>query len=572
LRCFSAALLSLSLLLAAGCGGGGGGGSGGDTASPPVVSPPPEPPPPAEPPLAAPDYDAASRLAARATFGLAYPDIVAMAEAGPEAWLERQFELPASYHVPVVDALLARHVAGQFDEVERPENLPFVFRRLAWWQQTVAAEDQLRQRMAFALSEIFVVSDKVDALVIDPYALSGYYDMLLQHAFGNFRDLLQAVTYHPAMGIFLSHVNNGKADPARNVFPDENYAREVMQLFTIGLFELEPDGSRRLDGEGRPVPTYDNDDIREFARVFTGLSYGGPGAFFGRRRPEFRHEMQMFDNWHEPGTKRLLNGLEVPAGQSGEEDIADALDNLFQHPNVGPFIGRQLIQRLVTSNPSPDYVRRVAAAFDDDGTGVRGDMRAVIRAVLLDPEALAPPDPQGTGGKLREPLLRVTAILRQFEVDSPGDFYFNSGFLVENLLRQHPLSAPSVFNFFLPAHSPAGDLAAAGLVAPEFEITTSSTIVGMTNLVDYAISADFVNDLREPPFAPATLDLQAWVTLANDLDALLDRLDLVLTYGTLSPQTRAVVRDTAGLLDDPLLRTRVAIYMILVSPDYAVQL
>ena len=371
------------------------------------------------------------------------------------------------------------------------------------------------------------------------------------------------------MGVYLSHINNRKADPARNTFPDENYAREAMQLFSIGLFELNPDGSRRLDVRGQPVPTYDNADIREFAKVFTGLSYGGDNAAFDGQ-PDYAAPMRMYEAAHEPGEKRLLRGTVLPAGQDGMADIDAAIDNLFEHPNVGPFIGRLLIQRLVMSNPPPAYVRRVAAVFDNDGSGVRGNLFAVVRAILLDPLALAAPTVEASTGKLREPLLRYIAMLRQLGVSSSDGFFAHNGLLVQFLLQQHPLSAPSVFNFYLPDHMPVGALAEAGLVAPEFQITTTNTIVNMTNLVDLVINAGFVME-TEDGFGEVSLDFADLVALSEDIDVLLDRLDLLFTYGTLSATTRAQLRDAGLLFDDPRLRTQMVLYLLLVSPDYAVQ-
>ncbi len=554
------AVSALSLLLAA-CGGSGSGGGS--------TSPPPAPPAPPPPPTQA-ELESASRFAAKATFGLGYDGVVALAELGADAWLERQFALPVTRHSPLVLELVQRRENGEFDAFEEDIEYLIVSRRLAWWHHTVTAPDELRQRVAFALSEIFVVSDNVDTLLIYPAALSTYYDMLLDNAFGNFRDLLRDVTLSPAMGFYLSHLNNGKSDPANNTFPDENYAREVMQLFSIGLFELNDDGSLRLDG-GKPIPTYDNDDIREFARVFTGLSYGGPGAFFGNQDPAFTVPMRMFDDAHEAGEKRLLNGTVVPAGQTGIQDVDAAIDNLFNHPNAGPFIGRQLIQRLVTSNPSPAYVGRVASAFNNDGAGVRGNMRAVIRAVLLDPEATAEPDPGATFGKLREPAVRYAAMLRQLGARSDDGYIFNTGYLLQELGKQHPLSAPSVFNFYLPAHSPAGEIASAGLVAPEFQILTSNSVVGMTNLIDFAVTAEYVTD-APPPFAPVSLTYGDYTPLADDVPALLDRLDLVMTAGTLDAATRAAIEPIVTGIDDPAARVRVAVYLVLVSADAAVRL
>jgi uncharacterized protein (DUF1800 family) len=520
--------------------------------------------------------DSASRLASRATFGMDYSAIEQLAAQGETAWLERQFSLSPGLHEPIVNELLARQAAGDFAAIEQTrKNIQFAFRRLAWWQQAVYAQDQLRQRVALALSEILVVSDEMDVLAVYPHALSNYYDTLLTHAFGNYRDLLRAVTLHPAMGVYLSHVNNAKANPATNTYPDENYAREVMQLFSIGLFELREDGSEAIGSNGEPIPTYDNDDIREFARIFTGLSYGGDGAFFGRRLPEFRQPMRMFGAFHDPGEKRLPDGTVLPAGQDGLQDIEAAVDFLFNHPNVGPFIGRQLIQRLVTSNPSPAYVARVSASFNGADGGVRGDMQAVLRAILLDPEALAQPGSYPAMGKLREPMLRALSLLRQFGVSSPDGFYASSGYFLQDLLRQHPLSAPSVFNFFLPAHAPVGEIAAAGMVAPEFQITNSSSIVAISNLVDIVLYGGIVNDLSISPFQKAQLDLDGYLALANDHEALLDKLDTVMTYGTLSADTRSSILASLSALDaldDPRFHVTTAIYLMFTSPDYAVEL
>ena len=547
------AVASLALLLAA-CGGGGGGSA-----------PPPVPPP--APPTAA-ELNSASRLASQATFGLNYAAIEALAQQGNAAWLNQQFALAPSLNVPVVDDLIGRLNRGELPAV--PDDLQWLiqFRRFAWWHTIMTAPDQLRQRVAFALSQIMVASDNVDALIVYPGALSTYNDVLLTHAFGNYRDLLREVALSPAMGIYLSHINNRKADPANNIFPDENFAREVMQLFSIGLFELNIDGTPQLDGNGVPLPTYDNDDIREFAKIFTGFSFRGPGAVFGGAPPNFREPMQMFDAFHEPGEKRLLNGLVVPAGQTGIQDFDAAIDNLFNHPNVGPFIGTRLIQRLVTSNPSPAYVERVARAFNGDTTGVRGDMGAVVRAILTDPEAANPNSDAGFG-KLREPVLRAASLYRQFNATSSDGFFANSGFLVQQLTRQHPFSSPSVFNFFLPDHTPPGALATAGLVAPEFQITTASTIVGMTNLIDFAVNGGFIMT-SDPALGTVTFNLSDYVNLAQDVDALLDRLDLVVTYGTLSTETRAAMRGVLVNIADADARARTAIYLILISPDYAI--
>lgn len=548
----------IATLFISACGGGG------------SANPPPPDPPPAPPPPTVAELNDASRFAAQATFGMDYGEIEALARQGKDDWLSGQFATPITDHGSIVADLVQRRDAGEFAEFEDNIEYLILFRRLAWWHRTATAPDVLRQRVAFALSEIFVVSDNVDDLIINPFALSDYYDTLLTHAFGNYRDLLSAVSLHPAMGIYLSHVNNRRSDPDNNIFPDENYAREVMQLFSIGLFELNVDGSLRLDGSGDPIPTYSNVEIREFAKIFTGLSFGGPNAFFGKPFPEFRSPMQMFDAEHEPGAKNLLNGTVVPAGQTGMQDIDAAIDNLFNHRNVGPFIGKQLIQRLVTSNPSSAYIERVAQAFNGDNTGVRGDMQATLRAVLLDPEATVAPTTMSDFGKLREPVVRYASLLRQFGANSSDGFIANSGYFLQELAKQHPLSAPSVFNFFLPSHSPAGEIAAAGLVAPEFQITTSNSIVGISNLMDFIVLADFVTDSPEP-FPAVTLNYDDYVAIAGDVGALVDRLDIVLTAGTLDAATRQAIEGVIEDIGDPNLRTRIAINMFLLSSDYAVR-
>ncbi len=540
-----------------------GGGSGGDVTTP-VATPPP-------PSISKAQRDDAARFSSQATFGLPYAELDPIARGGNAQWLAQQFAQPVTYHRPVIADIVARRDAGEFDAFENDIEYLVFARRLAWWHTTVTADDALRQRVAFALSQIFVVSDNVDILEVYPNALGTYYDMLLERSFGNFRDLLRDVALSPAMGVYLSHLNNRRSDPINNTFPDENFAREVMQLFSIGLFELAPDGSVIVDNNGDPVPAYDNDDIREFAKIFTGFSFDGDNAFFGNRvAPRFDLPMRMFDAAHEPGEKLLLNGQVVPAGQTGLQDFEQAIDNLFNHPNVGPFIGRQLIQRLITSNPSADYVRRVAATFDDNGVGVRGDMQAVLRAVLLDAEARAAPDNNATFGKLREPVVRYAAILRQFGATSDDGFIATLGYFLQSTTRQHPLSSPSVFNFYLPTHSPAGELADQGLVAPEFEITDANTIIGFPNFVDAILFADYVTD-APPGFATVRLSLDDWLAIADDVPVLVDRLDTLMTHGTLLPESRRILIESLGELDDLNLRMRAALYWFLTIPEAAVR-
>jgi len=571
-----AAVLALAVT---GCGGGGGGGDnsppiGSDP--PPIDPPPPDPPPPDPPPPDPPPppvtvtLEEAARFAAQATFGADYGLIEQIAESGYETWLDAQFEAPVSNTTQVVFELAARA-----DGSEAGLSDPFLWRRLAWWDRAFGGEDLLRQRVALALSEIFVVSDRVDTLIVEPTALSTYWDMLLAHAFGNYRELLLDVTLHPAMGVYLSHLNNRKADPATGRFPDENYAREVMQLFSIGLYELNPDASRKTDSNGEWIPTYGNEQIEEFAKIFTGLVSAPPRPTYREFQPWeifFLDPMIMDEAAHEPGEKRLLNGWVVDAGQPGIADIESAIDNLFQHPNTGPFIGRQLIQRLVTSNPGPEYVGRIAAVFEDNGNGQRGDLKAMIRAILLDPEARDANNfdiPEY--GRLQEPLVRYLQQLRTFRLTSSTGRYFLSGFEIEYLTKQHALSAPSVFNFFRPDHRPNNVAGQAGLQAPEFQILTADTVTNNANLVLYTMYGDEPVFKLPDDMANYFLDVTEELLLAeNDPEGLMDRLDLLLTYGRLTIDSRQIIVAAIEQLPEPTDRVSTAVFLLMNAPEYAV--
>ena len=410
----------------------------------------------------------ASRFLHQGTFGPIESEIEGLGYAGFDAWFERQGTLPPTLQRPRLSALEA---AGQsVFQNQRQE---------AWWNSVVWGEDQLRQRLAFALSEILVVSDRSGALGNQPAGVAEYYDTLTRGALGNYRDLLEDVTKSPAMGIYLSHLRNRQGDPANNIRPDENYARELMQLFTIGLIELNLDGTPRLNGDGEEIPTYSQTDIEELSRVMTGWTYAG-SANFTWGAPSMLEPMEAWPEFHDDGAKTILGGHLLPAGLTPEEDLDAALDVLFGHTNVGPFLSLRLIQRLVTSNPSAAYVQRVASVFEDDGTGERGDLFEVARAILMDDEArnghLAAP---ATFGKLREPLIRMVGIWRLFDAraDTGVIRYWNA----QNDFGQAALRSPSVFNFFYPDFVPPGPVATAGLVAPEFQITTHTVITTSAN-------------------------------------------------------------------------------------------
>lgn len=531
----------------------------------------------------------ASRFLQQATFGPTSKEIETVAEIGIEPWLDRQFDMPRTR--------TQRYMERVIDRVYRLDGrlrylMPFSW---AWWQSVMTGKDVLRQRVATALSEIFVISAKSARLEDFGSIVANYYDMLLKHAFGNFNELLLDVTLHPAMGHYLSHAGNRKSNPATNRFPDENYAREVMQLFSIGLFELNHDGTRKKDRDGRDIPAYDNADVKEFAKVFTGLTF----AEFDSDEPITERvftnllideasglkPMRMYDAFHERGPKRLLNGKVLPAGQSGMKDVRDAVDNLFHHGNAGPFIGKLLIQRLVKSNPSAEYIHRVSNAFDDNGHGVRGDMKALIKAILMDVEARDPSfinDP--THGMLREPILRYTQLCRTFEANNEQSRFFNTGETAQEALGQYPFLSPSVFNFFAPNYSPLGPLGEAHFAGPEFQITNSVTATKTTNFWERAIfeslmdvpKGELPGDARPeekmPNVSDVNLNLRPFQGLT--VDQTIDRLDLLLTYGTLSMPARGVIKRSlmrlahqGGDWDEVV---RLAIYLFMSSPDYVI--
>lgn len=512
----------------------------------------------------APSAKEAARLLTQASFGATTADIAQVQSLGLSGWISNQLALPPSYLRPVMDS-----VTSVYDNVYSSHKM------LAWWERALHAPDQLRQRVAFALSEIMVVSDYNGTLEGNWDSMISYYDLLLQHAFGNYRDLLLGVTLHPAMGVYLSHMGNQKADPETGRFPDENYAREIMQLFSIGLWELNPDGTRQQTNNAS-LPTYDNADITELARVFTGLSWGTGDTnlwweFYWPPVYDLTVPMRMWPTYHDTNTKVLVTGAVLPAGQTGMKDVEDAVTALANHPNVGPFLGRRLIQRLVTSNPSTGYLARVAAVFDNNGQGVRGDLGAVVRAILLDPEARDPAGLQDiTFGKQRENYMRLVNLARAFSAVSSNGFY--EMWWLEDLFAMQPMSSPSVFNFFSPDFRPNGPLKDAGLTAPEFQITTAVTGISAPN---HFHTASYYGLNRWPgdPDTTVYLNLNDLLGLAGDPDALLQRLDLVLTYGNLRPAQHQIIREALERIPFTAAedRVRMAVYLMSTSPEFCIQ-
>jgi len=531
----------------------------------------------------------AARFLNQATLGADYETIQMVSARGFDSWLEEQFNL--RQHSVRKNGYLIKPLIDE--EMLTPNSLHSLENRLGWWHTVMTAPGMLRQRLALALSEIFVVSDRADALTDEGDGLGSYYDMLAENALGNYRDLLFEVTIHPAMGVYLSHISNPKADPERNTHPDENYAREVMQLFSIGLYELNQDGSRKLDDRGNFIPTYNNGDISEFAKVFTGLSDGSERGQFGvladpdNRVPLFTNDMDMYPFFHQAGDKKLLNQVIIPDGQSGQEDIESAMDNLFNHPNVGPFIGKALIQFLVTSNPSPEYINRVATIFDQDEMGNRGNLKAVIKAILMDEEARQCNEtPPIHFGKLREPILRYVQVAKAFNAFPNYDLpaFINIGRQYNAATAQFTLSSPSVFNFFLPEYQPNGAIANAQLVAPEFQIHNTNTAIGYINMADQWTFHNGLTHFLIDDFIPgrtltdlgrlgaSTLpDLSEEFDLANDPSALVNRINILLAGGQLSNRTQSIIIDAISQLTEPEQRVDMAMYLTLISPDYAIQ-
>jgi uncharacterized protein (DUF1800 family) len=525
----------------------------------------------------------AARILTQATFGPTVEEINRLQTIGAGAWFNDQFSKPQTKHFDYVNQALSQLPANT-----NIDDATFI---QSFWKQAINADDQLRQRVTFALSQIFVISFQNDNLANRPRGIASYYDMLGSHAFGNFRDLLEGVTKHPMMGIYLSSLRNqGSNGTARE--PDENYAREIMQLFTIGLRMLKPDGS---DTTTPFTPTYTNDDIKGLAKVFTGWSWGGPDKSANRFNssitdtnpayvdPNRDHiPMQLYPDFHESLPKICPTlGINISANVTGDESMKIALDTLFKHPNVGPFIGRQLIQRLVTSNPSPGYISRVSAAFEEiPGVRPRGDMKAVIQAVITDPEALDPttdrPDlvPAYTynsdnAGKIREPVIRLANWIRAFHIVSKsGKYLVGRTDNTSTSLGQTPMRSPTVFNFYRPDYQPPKTAVTnANLVAPEMQITDELTTFGYLNYMRSVIprtsstNSDFYADYLPELALAAT----------PDLDLLLDRISLLLLQNNMSPDLRTKIKASMTATSNLNYRVYQAVFLTMVSPEYITQ-
>jgi uncharacterized protein (DUF1800 family) len=512
---------------------------------------------------------AAARLLTQATMGTSLTDLTTASNESYDAWFAAQAAMTPSLELPQVAA---------WDDSRIP----------AWWYNAVNGEDQLRQRMAFALSEILVVSGVDPHLGRRGQGLAYYYDTLTNNALGNFRTLLGAVSMSPEMGIYLTFINNSAPNPKTGVRADENYAREIMQLFTIGVWELNPDGSQILDSNGKPIPTYTQSDVTNLADVFTGWVSGPVGSNTGEPATitylELLGPMACSQAQHDTSAKTIVGGVSVAGGGTCASDMAVALDTLFNHPNTGPFISKQLIQRLVTSNPSGAYVTRISAIFANNGQGVRGDLLAVAKAILTDPEAVTLSTAPGAG-KLREPVLRLTALWRAFSA-AQSNGVVNSVIpiqLAANDFGETALESPTVFNFFTPTYQRAGPLSAAGLVVPEFQITNEDTIVLTANDLQTqaykfvsgsgAVQTNINGSTRAPGPTDMVLHTAAWENYANDAATLVAQLELVFMPGQMSP---AMARTLVGYVNaipasSPANRVMEAASLMLDSPQYSIQ-
>lgn len=603
-------VVAFAIAALAACGGGGSGtpsfpsansgsaGSGGNSSGGTQTPPPAAESPELRDLVGDPVATDVARFLTQATFGPTEEALLALYEDDADfaAWIDAQISLPQSEALRRLDAHMRDSDLDPLDKSDL--DVEWQKRMLVsdvLWETFVHGEDQLRQRVAFALSQIFVISDLSDALFNDARGIVNYHDLMAEHAFGNYRDLMQAVTLNPMMGEYLSMIRNEKADSARNIRPDENYARELMQLFTIGLVALNDDGSVKLDAQGDPIPTYNQDVIKGFASVFTGWMYANAPYWYwgGWIEANTIEPMKPFEAYHDTDAKILLNDELLPAGMTAEQDLEAALDNIFAHPNIAPFVSKQLIQRLVTSNPSPDYVSRVTAVFNDNGRGEKGDLEAVVKAILLDPQARrvdSLTDEQY--GKLKEPVLKFTSLMRAFDVLAEQPLN-ESGTAETETIRffwpgydygQRTYGSPSVFNFYRPDYAPSNAFDNEDVVAPEFQILTEQNITAASNWGGAVIfnSYDFLRENCEEELSFesgvgcvfARFDDE--IEIARNTGELLDHLDMLMLGGQMSGEMRDVLLDhiepfNAEQEQERLYRVAEATYLIWMSPEFAVQ-
>lgn len=525
-------------------------------------------------PLSAADVEAdIVRLLDQSTWGPSDALIAHVRAIGAAAFVDEQLALPSTKYTafPPVQANRPDTCVDDRTAPLRPDsfcardNYSLFQLQREFFRNAVHAPDQLRQRVAFALSQILVTS----GLEINmAYAMQRYQQLLADLAFDNFGKVLTEVTRSPAMGRYLDMVNNRKPDPATGIAPNENYARELLQLFSIGTVELKPDGTPLTDAQGKSIATYDQDEIEGFAHVFTGWTYPtAPGQPTRPLNPPyFDGAMEPHDAIHDFGAKQLLDGVDAPASLPMSEDLANAIRNVFLHPNVGPFVSKQLIQKLVTGDPSPGYVARVAGVFADNGAGVRGDLKAVVRAVLLDPEARGATKLDPGYGKLREPAQFVVGPARALAASTDGVFFRAQ----TGVMGQPVFYAPSVFNYYPPDYVVPGTPA----LGPEFAIQNTATALARVNFANALLFRESIGP--DPAVYGATgtqLDWSALTALAGDPNALIAKLDRLLVHGNLSASARSAIATAVGAVPatDPTGRAKTAFYLVVSSPHYQVE-
>ena len=546
----------------------------------------------------------ASRFLMQASIGADLKSIEYVSKIGKEAWLDEQFSMQVldscEDKVDVIWNHFVKALSQKWGSSKIIGNelvLPYwMYWRMSWWDTALKTQEMLRHRIALALSEILVISDQ-SVLELNSFGLANYYDMLYKHAFGSYEDLLYDVSMHPCMGVYLTHLNNPKEDRLNNIHPDENFAREIMQLFTVGLYELNLDGTQKLNN-GKPIATYDNEDIKQMAKVFTGLApgqywwpwedYSYQKVYWGIKENKIPNinlsvPMQIFENQHDQGEKLLLKKHKLSANQGGQKDIKQAISFLVKEQNTAVFISKKLIQRLTTSNPSKAYIKAVSKVFMDNGEGVSGDLKAVVKTILLHPEAQ-------TGEKMKEPMIRCLQVLRAFGAHNDSNRLWGTGFMMDENLKQHPLSAPSVFNFFQSDYAPHGIIEKQKKVAPEFQLMNAATSIAYVNLMyqwffgegyllvsTQASSSRF--DVPELDWSlldhkdKVKLDLAFEERLASiNPSKLVDHISLILTAGALSSENKKDILESIKLYEnraDWVVQT--VLFMVTISPDFTIE-
>jgi uncharacterized protein (DUF1800 family) len=490
---------------------------------------------------------AAARFLDQATWGPTPASIAELQQLGINNWLQAQFALNLSdiQDQPILNS------GGKPNHNIHPV-------QAAFFKNAATGQDQLRQRVAFALSQIWVVSYTG---VPFAYAFPPYWRIFRDNGFGNYRDIIRAVTLNPAMGRYLNMANNNKANPAKNNSPNENYARELMQLFTLGLAELNPDGTRVLDENKNPIPTYNQTVVTNLAKVLTGWTYPtAPGAKARTNNPEhFFGEMFAVESEHDTSAKTIFGNITLPAGQTAEQDLDSLLDALMAQPTMAPFVSEQLIQHLVTSNPSPQYIARVSSVFQNDGTGIAGNLQAVIAAILTDPEARAGDDPSATTanpafGHLREPVLLMANLLRGLNATLTASSAINSQ---SAELGEDLFNPPSVFSYFSPQYRIPG-----GLLGPEFQIYTTQTAADRADIISSILYGRIDKG--------TTVDLTPFVQQAGSSGSLLSAMNSAFLHGSMSAVLEQAATDAIHAASTPVAKTQAALYVVLTSDEYQI--